>query len=123
MGQGAQSKGLIIAAQTAGWDPTKIMPGGEDISNFDKAPELFANQAGTGAMPGGSPDSWPDGYSRGGLNLDPSSTVRFNAPDAGRETAQHGTRNADPFAGMGFSAKPGPAPKAPEASGGDFGGA
>jgi hypothetical protein len=93
MGQGAQSKALRIATQTQyGIDPTKIYDAQGnvvgDIANWDKAPELFKNQAGTGKLPPETPDPT---YSPG--------EVDFQHVDT--QGPQRATKNSDPFAGMG----------------------
>ena len=94
MAQGGQSKGLIIASKTAGWDPTRIYDPAtgkyeESIENFDKQPEIFKNQAGTGRLPQGTPDSFP-----GEQPL--KERVSWNAPDTRRETRNRATRGANP---------------------------
>jgi hypothetical protein len=62
--QGDQAKSLIIISKNKGFDPTVIPartgPGGksykeENISNFDKAPDIN-NRAGTGKLPPAKPD-------------------------------------------------------------------
>ena len=64
MAQGAQVKALIIMSKNQGWDPTRIWDAktqkyGDSIENFNKAPRVLENQAGTGKLPQGTPDSFP----------------------------------------------------------------
>ena len=103
MGQGAQSKALRIANMTQyGFDATKIYKDNSltevdgDISNFD-AEAGIRNRAGTGRLPQGVPDSFPDA-------TDPKmgERVSFNAPDVSRENKDRGTEGADPYPGGGW---------------------
>lgn len=111
--QGAQSRALIIASQTQGWDPTRIYDTRtgkyeDSIANFDKAPELFVNQQGTGSLPEGTPDGYPDGgFATEVWTGEP--TCRYPEP---REAADRGTSGADPYAGMGNFEQDRPAPMA-----------
>ena len=91
---GNQSRGLIAASKTKGWDPTIIQGTGESIANFDKDPGIVDRNH-VGDLPGGSPLSWPDGYD---TNIT-APKVTFNAPDAGRENASRRTVNANPTPG------------------------
>lgn len=99
MGLGGQSRGLIQASKTAGWDPTVIPAGpgspAESIANFDKAPAICQQVREDGALgdlPGGTPLAWPDGDVL-------SESVPFSYPDTTRETKNRATRGADPFSG------------------------
>jgi hypothetical protein len=95
MGQGGISKGLIIASRMQGWDPTKIEGGGGDIENFDKAPKLFTNQAGTGRLPQGTPDSFPEDHP----SISPGGTP-FEVGAGGKAQADRKTSGANPFPAM-----------------------
>jgi hypothetical protein len=100
---GNQSRGLIAASKTRGWDPTRIPAGGpgqpeQDLAAFDVDQGNAASYP-VGRLPGGPVDAWEDGISVGGLSLDnPSPT--FRTPDAGRENANRRTRDANAFPGM-----------------------
>lgn len=106
---GNQSRGLIAASKTRGWDPTVIPAGNgrpaESIANFDKDQGNYGNQPGkcVGEIPGGHPDGWPDGYdvSKG------IPSQQFNSPDVSRENAMRHTRNANPTPANPFVGKPG----------------
>ena len=96
MGFGGQSRGLIQASKTQGWDPT-VIPGHGSMADFDKEPEL--NPIGRtyiGRIPGGPPPVVTPEAAHAALS--PKET--FNAPDYSRETPKH-TTGADPFAGKG----------------------
>ena len=96
-GQGNQSRSLIIASKMQGWDPTKI-EGGESIENFD-APADINNRAGTGRLPGGTPNAWPNGYDVQ-IDTDPNAK-NFQIGDPSRETENRASRDADPAVGLG----------------------
>lgn len=109
MGQGAQVKALIIVSKAKGWDPTKIYDRAtdsysEDISNFDKAPELYTNQAGTGQLPGGKPMAWPDTF-----GPPPTPSVGKDEKDwaepGQRDNVSRATKNADPTPGGGWGSE------------------
>jgi len=93
---GNQSRGLIAASKTRGWDPTVIQGTGESIANFDKDQGNLPGRP-VGTLPDGTPDSWPD--ERGIPSLEVG-TAAFSHPDTDRENTARRTRNADPFAGM-----------------------
>ena len=95
---GNQSRGLIAASKTRGWDPTVIPAGygkpAESIAPFDKDMGNLPDFT-MGRLPGGNPDGWQDGVdSEHGQQ--PPQGVRlfekppFNTPDYGRETAARG---------------------------------
>lgn len=92
---GNQSRGLIAASKTKGWDPT-VIPGFGSIANFDKDQGNLAGKH-VGTLPGGTPDGWPDGndVSLGGGVTE----ATFAHPDTSREKPQH-TTNANPFPAM-----------------------
>lgn len=104
MALGDQSKGLIQASKTRGWDPN-IIPAGNgdgevDISEFNMPPERpnFGDMAGR-PLPGDVPhqtNGMPDGYD---VSVGAPRTS-FNAPDAGRENANRRTSGANPVPGM-----------------------
>ena len=102
MGQGAQSKALRIANQTQyGFDATKIYDAQGnvvgDIANFDMAPQLFKNQAGTGSLPEGTPTGWPDGLD---VSIDAAPNAKdFEVGAGGGPDAQRRTTNANPNVG------------------------
>jgi hypothetical protein len=105
MAQGAQSKALIIVSKAKGWDPTKIYDRAtdtysEDISNFDKSPEIYTNQAGTGQIPGGKPIGWPDTFGPPPIPSVGKDETDWSEPGQ-RDSVSRATRNSDPFAGMG----------------------
>lgn len=100
--QGDLVKALKIVSRAKGWDPDRIWNAKTksyegSLENTDKAPEIFVNQAGTGTLPQGTPDSFPEAeqpkYEEG--------KVSFNHPDTGRETKNRATRGSDPYAGQG----------------------
>lgn len=106
MGQGAQSRALRIANQTQyGFDATKIYADNSmsevvgDVANFD-AENGMKNRAGTGKLPQGTPDSFPDAKApevSGGITSEPP----FNSPQIRTNTARR-TSGADPFPGGGW---------------------
>ena len=100
MSLGGQSRGLIQASKTAGWDPTVIPARGDkpahSIANFDKDQGSLAGKP-VGDLPGGAPDGWPDDT---GISVRAPMTTTFNAPDFSRENANRRTRNANPIPGM-----------------------
>lgn len=118
MGFGGQSRGLIQASKTQGWDPTRIYDCekhayGEDISQFDRDPKDTPGWPHAprfvGEIPGGTPSAWPDqpatpqvGSPDAALDaaLATQQQAPFATPDAGRETAVRHTTNADPFPAM-----------------------
>ena len=96
---GNQSRGLIAASKTKGWDPTVIpaAPGkpAQSLADFDVDQGNLAGRP-VGSIPGGPPSlTIPEA-------TDPVFTekVTFNTPDYGREKPQH-TTGANPFAGKG----------------------
>lgn len=100
---GNQSRGLIQASITKGWDP-RVIPARDQypaqrIDNFDvdmgNLPGKFV-----GELPGGPVNAWPDGYSREGLKDDYGAAPTFASPDVSRENKPRRTTNANPFAGM-----------------------
>lgn len=92
---GNQSRGLIAASKTRGWDPTVIAGTGESIANFDKDQGNLAGKP-VGDIPGGTPDGWADDT---GVSVRAPMTTTFNAPDFSRETVNRRTRNANPTPG------------------------
>lgn len=102
---GNQSRGLIAASKTRGWDPT-VIPARDDkpavsISNFDMDQ---TNAVGSvdplGRLPEGKVISYPDGYSHpptysGADGISPPATT-FNYPDVTRENKSRRTTNANP---------------------------
>lgn len=90
---GNQSRGLIQASKTKGWDPT-VIEGGESIANFDKDQGNLPGRH-VGRLPGGTPDGWPDGYDVPAI--DPNA-VDFASPQpSGNEDRR--TSGADPTPG------------------------
>ena len=106
MGFGGQSRGLIQASKTAGWDPTVIPARGDQpaqgIADFDVDPGIANGQKYVGEFAGGTPLAWPDGYDVGisGGEIAP----RFETPDttydSGVKRRSTFTRNANPIPGM-----------------------
>ena len=86
---GNQSRGLIEASKTRGWDPT-VIPGrdGEparSIAGFDIDPGNLMGRP-VGDLPGGTPDGWPDQWDNGRMIPgDRPGAVSFSLPDASRE--------------------------------------
>jgi hypothetical protein len=105
MGFGGQSRGLIQASKTAGWDPTVIPARGDkparSIADFDVDPNIANGQKYVGELPGGTPLAWPDGYdvSISGGEASP----RFETPDttydSGVTRRKTHTYNANPVPG------------------------
>jgi hypothetical protein len=96
MGFGGQSRGLIQASKTQGWDPT-VIPGHGSMADFDKAPERDpTSRSCVGRIPGGPPSVTDASTDHPVMSPKES----FNAPDYSRETPKH-TNGANPFAGMG----------------------
>jgi hypothetical protein len=101
--QGDQVKALIIVSKAKGWDPNRIWDAktrsyGDSIENFNQPPLVLENQAGTGRLPQGTPDTFPDAEEPR-YKYPPGED--WNVPHVERETADHSTNNSDPFAGMG----------------------
>ena len=99
---GNQSRGLIQASKTKGWDPTKI-PARDgqpevDITKFDVDQGNLAGYP-VGRLPGGPVDSWPDGGD-GAASITFSETPTFASPDPSKENKARRTTGADPYAGM-----------------------
>ena len=96
---GNQSRGLIQASKTKGWDPTVIPARGdqpaESLANFDKdMGNLPGHRVGT--IPGGAP---PQVIAEAVGPVVKPGRVDFAHPDFTRETVNRATRNADPFSG------------------------
>ena len=77
---GNQSRGLIIASKTRGWDPTRIRNSdgsyGESMANFDKDP---ANApVGPGAYLGRLPQGTPDNFADDHPKIDPNGAAPWN---------------------------------------------
>lgn len=98
--QGDAVKALKILSRAKGWDPDRIWDAKTQsyegsIENFNKPPQIYANQAGTGRLPQGVPDTFPEAeqprYEENTLNDD---GVTWNTPDYRRETKNHRTNNA-----------------------------
>lgn len=95
---GNQSRGLIQASKTRGWDPTVIPGEGSILPNFDRDQGNLAGKP-VGELPGGPVDAWQDGYAMGGLQLDANAKPTFNSPTL-KENVSRRTRNADPTPNM-----------------------
>jgi len=99
---GNQSRGLIAASKTRGWDPTKI-PARDglpevDISKFDVDQGNLPGYP-VGRLPGGPVDSWQDGVDLASkLGFD--QPTPFSHPDPEKENKVRHTSGADPFPGM-----------------------
>ena len=89
---GNQSRGLVAASKTKGWDPT-VIAGGESIAPFDVDQ---GNLAGTpvGRLPGGPKPAWPDGFD---VNVGAPMSTPFNHPSPSKGSGR--TRNANPTPG------------------------
>jgi len=96
---GNQSRGLIQASKTKGWDPTVIPARGdqpaESIANFDKD-QTNANVYGLGSIPGGAPSTTIAEAQDTPVSPD---ALDFAHPDFARENKNRATRNADPYSG------------------------
>lgn len=98
---GNQSRGLIAASRTKGWDPTVIPARGDSpevsIVNFD-VDQGNLPQYPVGRLPGGTPDGWPDNWDNGRTDPGPRpGECSFSYPDVGREYGQeHGSDNMRP---------------------------
>lgn len=97
MGFGGQSRGLIIASKTQGWDPT-VIPARDgkpavSIANFNKDPKTPGSYLydTTGTLPAS------DGV---GNDVVRDTGESFASPDVSRETKNR-RRGGDPYAGMG----------------------
>jgi len=97
MGFGGQSRGLIQAAKTAGWDPTVIPARGDKpaqgIADFDVDPGIANGQKYTGQLPEGTPLAYP---------TDPAMTQRdtWSTHYQSEPKVRRGTKNANPTPGM-----------------------
>ena len=102
---GNQSRGLIAASKTRGWDPT-VIPARDDKPAFNLADwdvdQTNANGAvyPLGRFPEGKVISYPDDYSHpptcsSADGTSPPATT-FNYPDVTRENKSRRTTNANP---------------------------
>jgi hypothetical protein len=102
MGFGGQSRGLIQASKTAGWDPTVIPARGgkpaQSIAPFDVDPNIANGQKYVGEIPGGTPLAWPDGYdvNTGAGIAAPTFATPDTTYDSGVKRRSTFTRNANP---------------------------
>ena len=97
MALGDQSKALRIISINKGWDPNVIEGTGENIANFNKAPDPWnLGDQSVGSLPQGISDSYPGDHPQ----IDVGATT-FNTPDTGRENANRRTSGANPFVGKG----------------------
>ena len=99
---GNQSRGLIAASKTRGWDPTKI-PARDglpevDISTFDVDQGNLPGYP-VGRLPGGAVNSWQDGVDIA-TSLGFDQATPFSHPDPEKENKVRHTSGADPFPGM-----------------------
>jgi len=101
--QGDQVKALKILSRAKGWDPDKIYDAkaksyGDSIENFNRPPQVFTNQAGTGQLPEGLHDSYPQAeeprYKENTTNND---GITWNTPQVSRETVNRATKNGTGF--------------------------
>jgi hypothetical protein len=104
---GNQSRGLVRASITKGWDPTKIDNGDgstTDISRWDYDSGNIAQPPGgyVGVGPSAATNS-PDGDPSIRAGLGPDTPLGFATPDTTRETVRRGTYNAHPRGGSDVS--------------------
>ena len=96
---GNQSRALRIASLTRGWDSTKIPAGNgqpaQDLARFDVDQGNLAGRP-VGSLPGGTPDTWRDGYDTDPSRLRFDAPVPFATPDTTRETVSRRTSSANP---------------------------
>lgn len=96
---GNQSRGLIAASKTRGWDPTVIPASGDkpaqSLTDFDVDMGNLPGKR-VGELPGGPVDAWPDGYD----TSIGAPAVPFSSPDVGKENADRRSSGADPFPDM-----------------------
>jgi len=121
---GNQSRGLVAASKTRGWDPTKIPARAGrpevDLSKIDVDP-WPGNIANTTPVypeePGGYPDGWPAGTQPVPPPQDPPRTGTqdifadplFNNPNTSRETVSRGAGKELPVNRMTGKTTPEPA--------------
>ena len=89
-----QSRGLIIASKTKGWDPT-VIDGFGSIANFDYDPGNYATRF-VGTLSDGNNLAWPDGYDIPGVKAEPPT---FETPEP-RTSKNYASRNANPNPGF-----------------------
>ena len=108
---GNQSRGLVAASKTKGWDPT-VIPDAGSLADFD------VDQGNLAKYPlgnlGNPPNGWPNGYDVN-VNAPASSTpdvppIKTTYPESPfretwdppvlREAQNHRTTNANPFPAM-----------------------
>src|SRR5262245_54460186 len=98
---GAQSRGLIQASITKGWDPRVIPardgPPAQSISPFDVAPEALPTRY-VGRLPGGPRPGWPDGHDAPTVAADTAVTFRHPSPNPGLASLR--TVDGSPSAGQ-----------------------
>ena len=97
---GNQSRGLVAASKTKGWDPMVIpaAPGkpAQSLTDFDVDQGNLAGNP-VGRIPGGPPSTTiPEA-----TDTVFTEKVTFSTPDYSRENAARRTSGANPFAGMG----------------------
>jgi len=98
---GNQSRGLIAASKTKGWDPTEIPGMGGILPNFDRDQKNYGNDGDkcVGTLPEGTPEAWPDSL---GNPPTPSPQAQDFQPQpqaSGNENRR--TSGADPYKGFG----------------------
>lgn len=103
---GNQSRGLIQASITRGWDP-RVIPGFDSgiLPNFDKDQGNIVSQGNPsgclGKLPDGTPDGWPDGHDILGVpSPSPTSRDFQPAPQASGNNPKR-TNGANPYPGFG----------------------
>lgn len=104
---GNQSRGLIQASITRGWDPRVIVgrDGADEstiLPNFDKDNQniRFVGD-GLGKLPDGTPDGWPDGHDVIGVPSPSPQAVDFQSSQNDGQTPNRATKGADPYKGFG----------------------
>ena len=102
MALGDMGKALRIVSMQKGWDPNVIEGSGENIGNFNKAPDPWklGNQS-VGTLPEGTPDNFPESVTP--MDVEGQQNWQFPTHSDGNAPTRH-TTGADPF-----PAKPGAA--------------
>ena len=104
---GNQSRGLILASKTRGWDPTKIpsVDGGNEsiLPNFDKdqGNHRMYGDPSVGKLPDGTPGGWPDGHDVLGVPSPSPQSQDFQPKPQASGNENRRTKGANPYPGFG----------------------
>jgi hypothetical protein len=103
---GNQSRGLIAASKTRGWDPTVIPARDGEAANSSILPRFDRDQGNlanghVGQLPDGTPDGWPDGHDVLGVPSPAVQSLDWQESQNSGNEPKRGTRGANPYPGFG----------------------